>query len=153
MRRCINGIVDETLFFIASCVRIHQKKERLLHYARGSRLVYSIRFKALLGKLFDHSPDSRKWYKRCERWQSRCSCPNSKYVSFSCGRGHYFGELYRRDHIFPVKEHVFEGRQYFIPNRPEHLLTKLYGKNYLIPDAPASREKHCVVEWSPGADT
>ena len=113
--RFLNGIVDEALFFIASCVRINQQKDRLILFFDDPNIRKSIRLKSWIGSVFDSKKDKRKWYRRCERWQSKCNNPDSRYATVSCGRGHYFGEMYTRNKLFPLIEHEFEGRQYFIP--------------------------------------
>lgn len=148
--RFANGIVDEALFFIASCVRVHQQRERLMAYFDDASIQKTIRLKAAIGTLFDRGKDRRKWYKRCEKWQSKCKNPNSRHVTVSCGRGHYFGEMYLRDKLLPPAEHVFEGRHYYIPGDAGHLLRKLYGDGYMLPGNRRNAEKHSIVEWNPG---
>ena len=146
--RFLNGIVDEGLFFIASCVRVYQQSNRLMTYFDDPELQRSIRTKAKIGRLFNNPKDDRIWYKRCEKWQSKCRNPKSRRVTVSCGRGHYFGEMYRRDHIFPLREREFEERQYYTPKDTTYLLTKLYGKDYILPISPEKREKHTIIMWN-----
>ena len=148
--RFLNGIVDEALFLIASCVRVHQKRDLLAAYFQDSRINRSIRFKAAVGALFDRKKDRQKWYKRCERWQGKCTNPESRYTTVSCGRGHYFGEMYTRNRLFPLAELEFEGRKYSVPRDSDHLLTKLYGPEYLKASDPDKIEKHVIVQWETG---
>lgn len=148
--RFVNGVLDEGLFFIASCVRIYNKRERLAQYVQGSKLEGAIRLKIALGRLFSSKKDPYKWFKRCEVWQSKCKNPTSKYMTVSCGRGHYFGETYERDKIFPVQEVPFAGRRYFMPKDSDYLLRVLYGPDYMTPADPNHREMHSVVELDLG---
>lgn len=149
--RTLNGVVDEGLFFIASCVRIYNKRKRLAQYVEGSTLEGSIRLKIALGRLFSSKKDPYIWFRRCESWQSKCKNPNSKFVTVSCGRGHYFGETYERDKIFPLQEVPFAGRHYFMPKDSDHLLQTLYGPDYMTPADPDHREMHSVIELDLGA--
>ena len=150
--RFANGIIDEALFFIASCVRVYRQKERLLGFFNDHSIRTSIRIKAAIGSVFNSKKDSRKWYRRCEKWQSKCINPDSRYVTVSCGRGHYFGEMYRRDKLFPLSEHSFEGRNYAVPKDSSYLLLKLYGPDYMqVPD-PKKIEKHIVILWETGKE-
>lgn len=148
--RGLNGVVDEGLFFIASCVRIFNKRERLSQYVEGSKLEGTIRVKAALGHLLSSRKDPYVWFRRCERWQSKCQNPDSRYVTVSCGRGHYFGEMYEREKIFPLQEMEFAGRKYFMPKDSDHLLTVLYGPDYMTPSDPDHREMHSVIELDLG---
>ena len=147
--RFVNGIIDEALFFIASCVRIHQQKDRLIQFFNDPNIRKSIRLKSCIGSVFDSKKDKRKWYKRCEKWQSKCNNPDSRYTTVSCGRGHYFGEMYTRNRLFPLIEHEFEGKRYFIPKECEHLLMKLYGSGYMKKSDPGKIEKHVILTWEP----
>lgn len=144
--RALNGVVDEFLFFVASCVRMYNKRERLLTYAGDSELGRTLRFKMFIGRVFASRKDANVWFRRCERWQSKCRNPNSRYVTVSCGRGHYFGETYRRSGIFPLREVSFAGHSYFMPADEDHLLTVLYGPDYMTPTEEGRREMHSVVE-------
>ena len=150
--RFLNGIVDEGLFFIASCVRVYQQSSRLITYFDDPSIQRSIRIKAMIGSLFNCRKDGRIWYKRCEKWQGKCKNPNSKYATVSCGRGHYFGEMYSRDRLFPLAEHSFEGRNYVVPGDCDHLLTKLYGQEYMKPSDPDKIEQHVIIQWDTGSD-
>ena len=150
--RFANGIVDETLFFISSCVRVYQQKDRLLGFFNDPSIQKAIRVKAAIGSVFNSRKDSRKWYKRCEKWQSKCSNPDSRHVTVSCGRGHYFGEMYLRDKLFPVAEHIFEGRDYAVPKDSSHLLLKLYGPDYMQASDPEKVEKHVLIQWETGME-
>jgi len=151
--RFMNGIIDEFLFFVASCVRIHQKKQALLDYAKDdNRIQQSIRMKSIIGALFNRKKHSREWFLYCERWQSKCHNPDSKYATVSCGRGHYFGEMYARDKVLPPREGEFEGRKYYVPKDDIYLLNCLYGKDFMTPCDLAKREMHCVLEWNTGTE-
>ena len=147
--RFFNGIIDEALFLIASCVRVHQQKERLIEFFDDDRIRRTVQIKAAIGSLFDSKKDKRKWYWRCEKWQSKCKRADSRFAVVSCGRGHYFGELYKRDRLFPLASHGFENRSYSMPKDADYLLQKLYGQGYMHPVGENDRETHTVICWEP----
>lgn len=150
--RVLHGLVDEALFLAASCVRMYQKRERLLKHIKDERLSGTIRLKCLLGRLLSSRKAPRKWYFRCESWCRRLNDPNSRYLVVSCGRGHYFGELYERSKILPPSPTVFQGQESYLPGDNHHLLSVLYGENYLkVPD-DARRETHALLELSFGPE-
>lgn len=148
--RFLNGVVDEGLFFIASCVRMYNKQERLRQYVQGSEMEGTVGLKCRLGKLFSSKKDPRIWFKRCEKWVKKCKNNQSKYVAISCGQGHYFGEMYERARLLPFQDADFAGRTVSLMKDTDHYLTKLYGSDYMTPPPEGSRAIHSVVELDLG---
>lgn len=142
--RFVNGIIDEGLFYVASCVRIHQKKGRLLYYAPDSKIQRKIWNRSTLGRMFSNASNPRWIYDKCEMWTKKYINSGSKYVSTSCGSKHYFGEIYEREELFPTKRIKFENIDVNVPKNPTHVLTKLYGSDYIDPQK--EKEMHCVIE-------
>lgn len=152
VRRFFNGVLDQALFLAASCVRIYNKKDRLMSFYTGTPVERSIRVKAAIGSLLADRKDPTVWFRRCERWQSKYRAPGSKYGAVSSGRGHYFGEIYRKDQLFPVTPIQFEGKMFDGPKNPDHLLSVLFGKDYMTPVDPEMREKHSLIELDLGRE-
>lgn len=141
----LNGIVDEVLYFIASCVRMYHKKERLLAFTPDENLQKSIRIKCAVGRLFDSQKDPRKWFLACDRWNRKKKDDKGHYVATSCGRGHYFGEIYEKKRLFPVKRAPFDNMNFNIPYDSDYLLRKLYGNAYMQPIC--NGEAHSLLEY------
>lgn len=144
----VNGLIDEGLYFIASCVRMYQKKDKLLKCLPNEQIQKVLFLKCLIGRLFDSKQNPRKWYYLCERWSKKYKNKNSKYVATSCGRGHFFGEIYERNRLFPTVDTLFEDMNFQVPKDSDYLLSKLYGENYLLP--PQNREAHSLLIFECG---
>lgn len=39
--------------------------------------------------------------------------------------------IFKKTDIFPLKEHIFQNKKYYIPNNSDLILKKLFGKNYM----------------------
>lgn len=143
--RLFYGIADEMLFLISSCVRMYQKKDKLLEYIKDKKLVRMIKVKSMIGRLFSNRKNPRNWYFRCESWCKSVKNKESKYVTVSCGRGHFFGEMYERDKLFPPVLTEFEGKQVYVARDNDYLLNVLYGPEYMTPPAVGRRESHALL--------
>lgn len=142
----IYGIINEALFFAASCVRMYCKRERLLEYISDHEIRRSIEFKACIGKLLFDRCRPRKWYFLCERWAKKVVDAQPEYMAVSSGRGHYFGERYKREKLFPAIERTFEGIGVCMAKDNDYLLSVLYGPKYILPPKESEREVHSVIE-------
>lgn len=142
------GVVNEGLFLMASCVRMHQKKERLLQYTESPSLARSIRLKCAIGRLLNSRRNPQLWYRRCERWSKKILNPTSRYLAVSAGRGHYFGEHYLRSDLYPTKETPFEGHLFQIAQNPHAFLKTLYGEGYRQEHKEYERESHGLIRFS-----
>jgi len=148
LARVFHGLVDEALYLAASCVRMHQKKDRLLTYIKDERLSGIIRFKCFLGKLLLSRKDPRSWYLRCEKWAGRLRRHNTGYLAVSSGRKHYFGEMYKRERILPPRPIAFAGGMYYAAKDNDYLLRILYGDDYMTPHKEGQKESHALLALS-----
>jgi len=146
--RFLYGIVGEAFFLIASCVRMHQKEEKLLSYIKDAQLARSIKLKSFIGRLFHSNKNPRKWFLYCEDWCKRVKNKQIEYVASSSGRGHYFGELYEYGKLYPPVLAAFEGHLFYVARDNDYLLRILYGNNYLIPPEEKKVESHALLEVS-----
>ena len=146
IKHLLYGTINEGLFFIASCVRMSQKKTHLLQYVQNRELIKSIKLKSFIGNLFNNAKHPRAWYWWCEKYSSRINNPSSKYVAVSSGRGHYFGERYLRNEIFPTVRSEFEGHYFCVAKNNNYLLETLYGTDYMTPPDETSIERHTLIE-------
>ena len=136
------GVVNEWLFLMASCVRMYQKKEKLLKYFGNTSVEKSIRLKSAIGRVFHSRKNPRIWYERCERWSKRIHRPHSGYVAVSAGRGHYFGERYRREELLPAADTLFEGHPVKTARNADYFLRTLFGPDYMQEARQEDRERH-----------
>lgn len=136
------GVVNEWLFLMASCVRMYQKKEKFLQYFDNTPVAKSIRLKSAIGCIFHSRKNPRIWYERCERWSKRIHRPQSEYVAVSAGRGHYFGERYRREALLPPAEICFEGHSVKTARNSDYFLHTLFGSDYMQEVREEDREHH-----------
>ena len=146
LKAFLYGLINEGLYLAASCVRMHQKKDRLLLYINDESLTKAIRLKSFIGSILDRKSNPRFWYILCEKWSKMVKENQSKKVVVSCGRGHYFGEQYEKDRIFPLKESNFEGHKVLTANDNVYLVKVLYGSDYMTPHPAGEREAHSLLE-------
>lgn len=147
IKRRIHGIISEGLLFICSCVRIHSKYERILkYYGDDENLVKILKIKNVIGMLFSFF-SLHKWLMMTEKWLSRCKDEDTKDVTIPTGRGHYWGELYKREDIFPQRKVSYENRSYMTFQKVEEYLSILYGDYMKIPPVE-KRERHSVVKYT-----
>lgn len=71
---------------------------------------------------------------------------NSRFVVSATGRGHYFGELYRRSDMCAYKLVDFENKQYPIMENYDQFLSIRYGENYMQLPPEDKRERHAFIE-------
>lgn len=145
--RCLQGMVVNGLLLCSSCVRIYNKKDRLLGYMSGAskKAVQMIRIKAALGKLLSFRSIT-KWCLSIEKWAGMCRDDTSKYITVPGGKKHFFGEIYERKVFFPPKETEFEGKKFFVVGDAHSYLTKFFG-NYMEIPPVEKRERHSIIEF------
>ena len=78
-----------------------------------------------------------------------CSNEQSAWVVVPSGRGHFFGELYKREDLVPTERTLFEGRMVPVPKSYREYLTHLYGQWEELPPEDA-REYHSYLALSFG---
>ncbi len=146
--RFFHGSVSDFLQLCCSCVRMNLKKDRYFTYFNDPKALKIVKIKAFLGKMLSIIP-LHKWCIAADRWAAKCKNEQTAYVSFPGGRKHYFGEMFRRDSLFPLQEVPFEDRSFFIPADPDGHLSALYSNYMEIPPVD-QRERHTILELDLG---
>lgn len=150
--RKAHGIVSLGLGFALSCRRFLLFYDEYAKLAEGDvDLQRVFKAKRTFGRLFSFlSMDA--WCRAWDKWNSLYRNSDSRYIAIPAGRKHYFGEMFQRCMMFPVKRIKFEDVQLPVPNTPDHYLTKLYGDYMRIPK-PEEREAHVVYELDLGDES
>ncbi len=137
--RWAHGLISDFLHLCCSCVRVKEKKQIYFEYFGALR---PIRIKAALGTCLSFLRLQR-WCRMADGWASLCRNAKSKRVSFPGGRKHYFGEIFHRENLLPLREAPFEDCAFFIPAEPSEPLKVLYGDYAVIPPEDR-RERHTI---------
>lgn len=143
--RKFHGLLVTINLFICSTVRIYEKKEKYLKFKGDKKYTKTIKIKAFIGKLLSFF-SLNKWLRISKKIMSSCKNENSKYISVPTGKRHFFGEMYERKDIFPVKYKKFENIELPVANKNEKYMEKMFGDYMKIPK-PEDREKHFICEW------
>ena len=146
--RKLHGLLVTMNLFVCSTLRISKKKEKYLNFIGNPQYTKTIKTKAFLGKLFSFFSLNR-WLRISKKVMSLCKNENSKYISVPTGKRHFFGEMYEREDIFPVKYKKFENIELPVANKNEKYMEKMFGDYMKIPK-PEDREKHFICEWNIG---
>ncbi len=99
-----------------------------------------LRTKIVLGALLSFA-SLDTWIRWSDRWYSRCHDGSSRYVTIPAGRGHFYGELYRREDICEGIPVQYDDMKVFVSKGYDLYLKRLYGDYRKIPEE-ADREKH-----------
>ena len=143
--RKFHGLLVTINLVICSTVRIYEKKEKYLKFKGDKKYTKTIKIKAFIGKLLSFF-SLNKWLRISKKIMSSCKNENSKYISVPTGKRHFFGEMYEREDIFPVKYKKFENIELPVANKNEKYMEKMFGDYMKIPK-PEDREKHFICEW------
>lgn len=143
--RKFHGLLVTINLFICSTVRIYEKKEKYLKFKGDKKYTKTIKIKAFIGKLLSFF-SLNKWLRISKKIMSSCKNENSKYISVPTGKRHFFGEMYERKDIFPVKYKKFENIELPVANKNEKYMEKMFG-DYMKIQKPEDREKHFICEW------
>lgn len=146
--RKLHGLLVTINLFICSTVRIYYKKDKYLDFEGDDKYTRTIKIKAFIGKLFSFFSLNR-WLRISKKVMSLCKNENSKYITVPTGKRHFFGEMYERGDIFPVKYKKFENIELPVANKNEKYMSKMFGDYMKIPK-PEDREKHFICEWNIG---
>lgn len=145
--RWVHGVGALALGLVQSCAKFYRDRIELMELVSSvtdekERKQYRriFRIKIAIGAL-THFRSLDDWTKAADRWYSRCSNTESKYVSIPSGRKHFFGELYERKTILPGVRMEYEGEQYLVPRNYDVYLTRMYG-DYMILPREEDRERH-----------
>lgn len=148
--RNLHGIMTTGLLFISSCVRIYNKKDRYLAFKGDRDYTKSIKRKAFIGKIFSVI-NLNRWLRWTTRVMTMCKNEESKYISVPTGKRHFWGEMYYRDDIFPVKYSKFESIELPVAKNNEKYMKKMFGDYMKIPKEE-EREKHFICQWKVGEE-
>jgi lipopolysaccharide cholinephosphotransferase len=144
--RTLHQMACDGMLLICSCVRMHDKFDKLIQYMGEDKGVKrSMNIKRIIGKCFSFLP-LYKWLLLTESVISMCKNGNSKYVTIPSGIGHARGETYPRKWFFPACTAVFEGKKVHILSQPKAYLKKLYG-DYMVVPPEEDRLGHNVVRY------
>ena len=143
--RKLHGLLVTMNLFICSTVRISKKKEKYLNFMGDPKYTKTIKTKAFIGNLFSFFSLNR-WLRISKKVMSLCKNENSRYISVPTGKKHFFGEMYEREDILPVKYKKFENIELPVANKNEKYMEKMFGDYMKIPK-PEDREKHFICEW------
>ena len=148
--RFLHGLISMALGFCYSCRRTtaYWKHYKTL-FEDESDAMKALKRKERLGKILSFK-SLESWTAAWDRWNSICKDKNSDYVVIPVGRKHYFGETYRRDSVFPVKEAVFGSLKTPIPADASSYMEALYGPDYMELPSEEDREVHVVYEFDLG---
>lgn len=148
--RFIHGIQCKTMMFIGAAARANACKELLLKYGRNDkRLLMEIRFWIFIYKIGRvHSVE--EWWKKADNCFSKVRNNSSRLVVSPRGSRQYFGELYERNEMCNFVYTQFENTKMPILKNADYLLTKLYGKDYMVPPPLDKIEQHVFVKLNLG---
>ena len=144
LRRVWHGICCEAGLFLLSCYRMYLWREEFHALAAGNKKAeFVIRLKEMIGRMF--ASKGGYWYDRVERCLMRCTKENSRYVAIPSGRGHFWGELYKRETFLQTVPMQFEDKIMPVTADYDHYLQNLYGKYMELPPESA-REHHIIYD-------
>lgn len=146
IKRTIHGLIVDFLLVICSFVRISSKKEKYLKFEGNIKYSKTIKKKAFIGKILSFR-SLNYWLKLTNKVMRMCKDNNSKYISIPTGKKHFFGEMYLRKDIFPVKYKPFENIKLPVANKNEKYMEKMFGDYMKIPEIE-DRERHFICSWS-----
>lgn len=148
--RKLHGFVTTIMLFATSCVRINSKNEKYLNFKGNKKYTRTIKIKSFIGKILSIIKINT-WLKLSKKVMMLCKNENSKYISVPTGKRHFFGEMYERQDIFPVKYKKFENIELPVANKNEKYMAKMFGNYMKIPE-PEEREKHFICQWKVGKE-
>lgn len=143
--RNIHGLLITGLLFICSCVRISYKKEKYLNFIGNEKYTKTIKRKAVFGKCFS-IVSLNKWLRITKKVMMACKNEKSTYISVPTGKRHFYGEMYKREDIFPTIYKKFEDIELPVARNNEKYMNKMFGDYMKIPKKE-DREKHFICEW------
>jgi lipopolysaccharide cholinephosphotransferase len=142
IRRLWHGIRSEAGLFALSCMRMYLWRGEFLELSRGNRKATAvIAVKGTIGRGF--AGRSAYWYEKVQKCLMECKDGNSLYVTIPSGRGHFWGELYRRKEFLQFIDMPFEDLVLSVTADYDHYLRNLYGEYQTLP--PETRREHHVI--------
>ncbi|WP_283170805.1 LicD family protein [Curtanaerobium respiraculi] len=148
--RGVHGAVSMGLGYLLSCRRFAAHEREYLALAEGNEAAgRTFRFKMRVGSIIGFASIAGLrtiW----DAWNSLCKNEDSTYVTIPAGRRYYFGEMERRDVMYPAAIAEFAGLPAKIPADADAYLTRMHG-DYMTPPAPEDRESHVVYAFDLGS--
>lgn len=146
--RKVHGFGCMAFGFLQSCRKFYRDRKPLMQLLRdatnppeeltGYRRAF--RIKIMLGFFLAWMPLDG-WIHAADRWYGMCRNEHSTYVSVPAGRGHFFGELYRREDFVETTDMLYAGRPLKVAKNYDLYLRRLYGDYHKIPK-DADKEQH-----------
>ncbi len=144
--RKIHGIGCMVLGFTQSCRKFYRDRKPLMSMINAGtdrdmrRYKAVFRTKIILGFLLSWmSLDS--WISLADKWYSMCHNSQSEYVTVPSGRGHFFGELYKRKDVCEYADMEYDQTVKKVPKNYNLYLKRMYGDYMQVPEK-ADREQH-----------
>lgn len=140
--RYINSIIADGLQYIGLCMKYYDHRrcpmvQALQSFPAGKR---EIRRRLSIGKICSVFTSYTKIFGVLDHFISRYSDKHTKEIGALCSR-RYLSEIYPRESIVPIREHVFEDIEKApIPNDFDRYLRTLYGDYMQLP--PIEQRKH-----------
>lgn len=144
--RNIHGLGCMAYGLLQSCRKFYRDREPLMQLVRAGedeasrQYERTFRLKIALGWCLSFA-SLDWWIRRADRWYSMCHDEHSRYVTVPSGRGHFYGELYRREDVCEYVPMAYDGGTKMVPAAYDMYLTRMYGDYMTIP-AEADREQH-----------
>lgn len=141
--RKMHGVGSLALGLLYSCRRFAEHEGYFLSLVKDdSEATDTFKRKITLGKLLSFLP-LKEWMRAWDNWNSICKKSTTDYVVCPVGRKHYFGELWRRNELYPARRVVYENTLLCIPRKAEEVMTSFYGDYLKVPPVE-NRETHVV---------
>lgn len=137
--RGLHGFGCMALGFLQSCRKFYRDRKplmKLISDAEDTKQTRSYRhaFQVKIAIGFCTSFLSMDtWTHLLDSWYGRCKNEHSRYVSVPSGRGHFFGELYRREDLVETVPMEYDGRPMQVAKNYDLYLRHLYGNYKKIP--------------------
>ena len=143
-----HGVISDFLHLCCSCVRAKFYQPVYHAIFEDKEALKAVKVKAALGTCLSFF-SLEKWCRLTNRWAACCKNTRSRYVTFPCGRKHYFGEMFPRAALYPLKDYPFADRRLVMMGDPTAHLTVLYGDYSVIPPKE-EQERHAILELDLG---
>lgn len=146
IQRYLKGVCCTLLMFFSSYEYSYEHDNEVLKQymckSKKGRIEY--RKRKILGRFFAFIP--------FQKWANLTDCAfqyndESHLMGIPSGRGHYFGEIRKKDTFIPPSKGVFEGINVNLPGNPHSYLTNLYGRDYMSLPPVEKRERHFIIDF------
>lgn len=142
--RALHGFACYAAGFIFTCARFWRDRKFYWEFGKDNKSFRrTVLVKAAFGLPLSIVPMER-WSDLVVHTYSLFKRRQCDLVNVPSGRGHYYGELFRREQFAETQFAQFEGRCVRIPRDAEGYLVKQYGDWQRIP-APEDREHHAYL--------